>query len=87
MVLECFASERHSGLGERRSHDYKLTCLQDYWGCSNVPFDLYFHDLFCKRASDVQRERSSETSYTKGLLVTINITFLSPLRGSPWLQE
>jgi hypothetical protein len=36
MVLECFASERHSGLGERRSHDYRLTGLQDYWGCSKV---------------------------------------------------
>jgi hypothetical protein len=36
MVLECFASERHSGLGERRSHDYRLTGLQDYWGCSYV---------------------------------------------------
>jgi hypothetical protein len=34
MVLECFASERHSGLGEQRSHDYRLTGLQDYWGCS-----------------------------------------------------
>jgi hypothetical protein len=30
MVLECFASERHSGLGERRSHDYRLTGLQAY---------------------------------------------------------
>jgi hypothetical protein len=27
MVLECFASERHSGLGERRSHNYRLTRL------------------------------------------------------------
>jgi hypothetical protein len=36
MVLECFASERHSGLGERRSHDYMVTGLQDYSGCSKV---------------------------------------------------
>ncbi|KAG0605361.1 hypothetical protein M758_9G052300 [Ceratodon purpureus] len=27
-VLECFASERHSGLGERGSHNYRLTSLQ-----------------------------------------------------------
>jgi hypothetical protein len=26
-VLECFASERHLGLRERRSHDYGVTGL------------------------------------------------------------
>jgi hypothetical protein len=34
-VLECFASERHSGLGERGSHDYRVTGFKVDWGCSN----------------------------------------------------
>ena len=35
-VLECFALERHLYLRERRSHDYRVTGLQDNWGCSKL---------------------------------------------------